>query len=226
MSERFSNLEMVNVHFQSEFATNALRKLERLTEGLRVERVSGRGVFQSMSAIDNVFIELGRQVAHNDGLGILVNSEEELVFRTARLIVETQLERIDHAIRTIAVSHRTGTAGVELWSRLLAAIPLARSELRRITHIWLPHRRLEPGTSVQSTAYHEAIRSAFCELRKLDEIPEIERLLYRGVASTKLPEVAGACEQILVAIQVRVDLQAARRLWAARRQWERALGGQ
>jgi hypothetical protein len=222
------SLKVINVHFQSEYSTNALRKLERLSAALRVERVSGRGVFQSMSAIDNVFVELGRQVVRNDGLGISVRSEEEMIFRTARLIVVTQLERIDQAIRAMAVSHGTAAAGVEAWTRLLDAIPLGKSELRRITHIWLPHRNVDGGTSMQSpsTAYHGALRSAFCELRKLDEIPEIERLLYRGVASTKHPEIAGACEQILVATQVRVDLQAARRMWTARRHWERALGGQ
>jgi hypothetical protein len=106
----------------------------------------------------------------------------------------------------------------------LAAIALGKDELQRITRNWLFSRNAELGETVasDSAGYHEAIRTAFSELRKLDEIPEIERMLYRGVASTRWPELAGACEQILVAIQVRVDLQAARRYCAARNTWERA----
>jgi hypothetical protein len=214
------------VPFQSESSTNALRELERLTDNLRVGVVISNGVYQSVSAIDNIFVSLGRQLLNNDDFGLSVGSEEELVFRTARLIVDTQLGRIEQAIRSMLASSRPEAIRADVWSRLLEAIPCARDELQRVTSIWLPHRdaKTRPtATSEDAAAYTKALHTAFCELRKMDEIPEVERLLYRGVAS-KSPEIADACEQILVAIQVRIDLRALRRFWAARSNWERALG--
>jgi hypothetical protein len=181
-----------------------------------------------MSAIDSVFVDLERKIVAHDDLGISVGSQEELVFRTARLIVDTQLDSIDQAIRSVHTSPSPDTMPTDGRSRFLAAIALGKDELQRITRMWLPYRQAEPGAAVasDSTAYREAIRTALSELRKMDEIPEIERMLYRGVASTRWPELAGACEQILVAIQVRVDFQAARRFCTALNTWERAVGVQ
>jgi hypothetical protein len=177
-------------------------------------------------AIDSVFVDLERRIVAHDDLGISVGSEEELVFRTARLIVDTQLDRIDQAVRSWHTSPSPDTMSTDGRSRFLAASALGKDELRRITRIWLPYRHAEPEAPVasDSAAYHEAIRTALSELRKMDDIPEFERMLYRGVASTRWPELASACEQILVAIQVRVDLQAARRFCTARSTWERAVG--
>jgi len=214
------------VHFLSEFSTNALRSLEGFTASLRAGKPTSKGVYHSMSAIDNVFADLERNIVARDDLGISVGSNEELVFRTARMIVSTQLDRIDQAIHSVHMCPSPDPMSADGRSRFLAAIALGKDELRRITRIWLPYRHAEPGATVASdtAAYHEAIRTALSELGKMDEIPEIERMLYRGVASTRCPELASACEQILVAIQVRVDFQAARRLCTARNAWERALG--
>jgi hypothetical protein len=185
------------------------------------------GTYRSMSDIDNVFISLGQQLVNYDDLGLPVHSEEELVFRTARLIVTAQLGRIERAIRSaLALASRPPAAApTDILRRFLATIPVARSELQRITDVWLIHRCAESTTRTtsDSAAHRAAIVVALDELRRMGDSPEIERLLYRGIAS-KWPEIASACEQILVATQVHVDLQAARRLWTARRTWERALG--
>ena len=210
--------------FQAEFSTNALRDLERLTEQLRAGE-SKSGAYRSMSEIDNVFMYLGKQLVNNEDLALSVDSEEELVFRTARLIVDTQLDRVERATRSALASQPHGVPTTDVLSRFLATIPIARSELRRITSSWLAHRTADPGAlaTSDSTARKAAVGVALHELRRMGDIPEIERMLYRGVAS-KCSEIASACEQILVAIHVHVDLQTARRLWAARRNWERALG--
>ena len=216
------------MRFHSEFSTNALRELERLTESLRAKRSIGNGSYRSISEIDNVFVSLGRQLVDHDDLRFSVGCEEELVFRTARLVIDAQLGRIEQAIRTVLEPSLANASEVPAWGRFLEAIPLARKELQRITNLWLPYRNHEAGliATSDSSAYKDAIRAAFAELRKLDEHPDVERMLYRGIAATKWPEIASACEQILVAIHVRIDLQAARALWVARSKWARALGRQ
>jgi hypothetical protein len=196
------------VQFQSEFSTSALRKLERLTANLRRGRFTKQGVYFSVAAIDSVLVDLGRQVVDNDGLGTSVGSEEELVFRTARLIVDTQLGRIERAIRSVLGSHSSEAVHADAWDRLLEAIPLGRKELRRLTRAW----RSRPGTEPEAT---DATQTAFSELRAMTEVPEIRRLLDRCALSTTWPEVAAACGQILVAMQVRVDFEGARLLWGA-----------
>jgi hypothetical protein len=168
-----------------------------------------------MREIDNVFVQLGGELVDNDDLGISVGTEEELIFRTMRLIVVTQLERIEQAIRSMPTSNSDDALKAYASSRSLQAIAVARSELHRITSEWLRNRYGDPG----------ATAAAFRDLRSLEENAEVERMLYRGVAS-KYPVIANACEQILVAIQVHIDLQTARRLWATRRNIERVLGRQ
>jgi hypothetical protein len=197
------------VRFQSEFSTNALSKLERLTQNLRTGRFTSKGVYFAVGAIDSVLVDLGRQVLDNDGLGSSVGSEEELVFRVARLIVDTQLGRIERAIRSVLGSHSPDTVHADAWDRLLEAILLGKKELRRITRAWRLHRYAEPEAT-------DAIQTACSELRAMAELPEIKQLLDRGVTSSRWPEIAAACGQILVAIHVRVDLEGARRLWDTR----------
>jgi hypothetical protein len=63
-----------------------------------------RGGARSLCAIDDIFVDQGRQVVNNDGLGIPVESEEELVFRTAHMIINTQLDDLDQAIRGIVAA--------------------------------------------------------------------------------------------------------------------------
>jgi hypothetical protein len=197
------------VRFRSEFSTNALSKLERLTQNLRTGRFTDRGAYLSVSAIDSVLVDLGRQVVDNDDLGASVGSEEELVFRAARLIVKTQLGRIEQAIHTVLGSRSPDAVCTDAWDRLLEAIPLARKELRRITGAWRLHRCAEPEAT-------DAVRTAISELRAMAEVPEVKRLLDRGWLSTRWPEIAAACGQILVALHVQVDLEGARMLWDAR----------
>jgi hypothetical protein len=214
------------MHFQSEFSTNALRRLERLAASLTTGRQSALAIAHSMRAMDSIFVDLGRRVANHDGLGI-PGSEEELVFRTSRLIIRTQLDRIDQTIRGIGVADPPESAKSHVWRRFLDVIPLGKAELRRITRIWLAYRRVEQATSEpgHAAAYQLALRAAFDELHKMGEIPEIGRMLHRGVASVKWPEIVTACEQTLVAIGVRIELQAARQLWSAQRQWARVVDG-
>ena len=72
--------------------------------------------------------------------------------------------------------------------------------------------------------YKLALRSAFEELDRMEDIPEVERVLYRGIAAARWSDVVSACEQILVAMHVRVDIDTTRRIWIARSQWAHAVG--
>jgi hypothetical protein len=213
------------MRFQSEFFTNALQRLERLTAGLRAGNPSPAIIAHLICAIDNIFVDLGRQVVSNDDLGIPVKSEEELIFRTARMIITTQFDELDQAIRRIVAVHLPEPGNRGMWQSFLHAIPLGKAELWRVTRIWLSYRRTEPATCDLSHAavYKLALRAAFEELHKMDHIPEVERMLYRGIASVRWPEIAKACEQILVAIHVRIDIDAARPFWQAGDKWARAM---
>jgi hypothetical protein len=211
--------------FHSQLAVNALQKLARLSEQLTATTGTKRCSYYSTNAIDSVLVELGKHVVDSDDLRISVGSEEELLFRVTRLIVHSQLCRLDHAIRQVSLSEADWHAA--LWVRLHGAVPLAKAELWRITRLWLPYRTTGCADSevIDARAYRAAIDKATAELRTLDQIPDVERLLYRGVASTHRPEIAGACERILAATHVRIDLPALRRLWSAHRAWATALGG-
>lgn len=213
------------MRFHSQLATNALQRLEWLTTGLSTGGLSRLAVAQSVNAIDSITADLKRQVV-NDGLGVPVGSEEELVFRTARMIIDTQLGDLEQALHRILAAHLPATAKPDMWRGLLKTLPLAKAELWRVTRIWLPYRRGEPTILDPShpAAYKLALRSAFEELDRMDDIPEVERVLYRGIAAARWPDVVSACEQILVAMHVRVDIDATRRIWTARSQWAHAVG--
>lgn len=211
--------------FHSQFSTNALQRLERLTASLSTGALSRLATAQSLNAIDSILSDLRRQVI-DDGLGMSVASDEELVFRTARMIVDTQLSDLEQAIHRILAADLPSSIKPDMWRGFLKALPLAKAELWRVTRIWLPYRRGEPTICDPShaAAYKLALRSAFEELDKMDDIPEVERVLYRGIAAARCPDVVSACEQILVAVHLRVDIDATRRIWAARSQWAHAVG--
>lgn len=213
------------MRFRSQFSTNALQRLERLTTSLSTGALSRLAIAQSLNAVDNVLSDLRRQVV-DDGLGMSVGSDEELVFRTARMIVDAQLSELEQAIHRILAAGLPSSVKPDMWRGFLKALPLAKAELWRVTRIWLPYRRGEPTIRDPShaAAYKLALRSAFEELDKMDDIPEVERVLYRGIAAARWPDVVSACEQILVAMHVRVDIDAARRIWAARNAWAHAVG--
>jgi hypothetical protein len=212
------------VNFDSEFATNALIRLGQLIKALDVAMCVRRRELYTLSTIDSVLVDLGRRVSFKDGLGVDVGSEEELVFRTARLIAISQLERIKGAILRIESDRGCDGMPAGLRDRFLSAIPVAMAELERLTQMWLPHRDASEEPSPARAQYRAAVQAAICELDRLDQIPDVERLLYRGVASVKWPAIAAACEQILVATHVRVDFESARRLWQARR-WSGLVAG-
>lgn len=214
------------MHFQSEFCTNALQRMQRIAENLRPDRLNAIASAHAMSTIDSILSDLGRQVTNNDHLGISVGTEEELIFRTARLIIETQLDSLEVVLRRIIADSAPAPPTAHVRRSFLEALLPAKAELWRITRIWLPYRRSEPTMRDPSyaAAYRLALRAAFDELHRMDEIPSIERLLYRGVASVQWPEIAKACEQTLVAIHVRVDVERVRQHWAARNRWARAVG--
>lgn len=214
------------MRFHSQSSTNALQRLERLTASLSTGTPSRLATAQSVNAIDNILSDLRRQIV-NDGLGVSVGSEEELVFRTVRMIIDAQLGDLEKAIHSILAVDLPPSAKPDMWRGFLKALPLAKAELWRVTRIWLPYRRGEPTMRDPShaAAYKLALRSAFEELDKMDDIPDVDRVLYRGIAAARWPDVVSACEQILVAMHVRVDVDAGRRIWAARSRWTQAVGG-
>lgn len=213
------------INFSPELATNVLLRLDGLSRRFRAG-VSAREISQSVAEMEWLFADLERQVVDSDGLGPAA-SREELVLRAACLIVDTQCDSIELAIHAPLPPCSVESDHTDVWSRFLDAIPLGRSEIRRIASIWVPYRNVVSGapTASNSAAYRDAVRAASGVLDNMDEIPAIERLLYRGVASRKSPEIASACEKILVAIHVHVDTQIATRLDSALRSWTRALGG-
>jgi hypothetical protein len=215
------------MRFSSELSTNALQKLQRLTSAVLSGKSSSQHVYAAVGAIDSVFVDLGRQVRDHDDLAMSVKSEEELIFRAARLIILHQLDRVDQAIAAITSSAISENVRA-VWGRLQLAIPIARSELSRITELWVRCRTTDNGLprARETLAYHDAVCEALKDLERLDHIPEVERLLYRGVASTAWPAIAAGCEQILATIHARINVQAARRLWTARNGWTRAIRSQ
>src|SRR5882672_209152 len=124
------------MHFQSGFCTNALQRLERLTASLHTGGLSSAAIAHAISTIDNILSDLGSQVANNDRLDIQVGSEEELVFRTARLIIDTQLDHLDVAIRCIVADNAPEPSAPSMWRSFLSALLLAKAELWRVTRIW------------------------------------------------------------------------------------------
>jgi hypothetical protein len=205
--------------FHSSSLTNALQQLERLTAGLTKDALSRPAIAHSINSIDGVLTGLRGEVI-GDGLGIRVASDTEVIFRAARMIVDAELDNLDGAIRRIVAKELPPSARPEMWRGFLRALPLAKSELWRVTRIWLPYRgavvtAYDPS---RDAAYKLALKSALQELDKMDDIPEVERVLYRGIAA-RWPEIARPCEQILVAIHTQVDIDAARRVWSAHRSW-------
>src|SRR5258708_14487606 len=92
-----STIEDSYMRFHSQFSTNALQRLERLTTSLSTGALSRLATAQSLNAIDGIISDLRRQVV-DDGLGMSVGSDEELVFRTARMLVDTQLSDLEQAM--------------------------------------------------------------------------------------------------------------------------------
>ena len=204
---------------QSQFATNALQRLKLLTTSLTASTTNRSVIAHSIDAIDSVLADLRTEVV-DDGLGIRVASDAELVFRTARMIIDTELDDLDQAIRGILAADPPRSARPEMWRGFLGVLPLAKAELWRVTRIWLPYRNGEQTTCSPShdAAYKLALKAAFEELDKMDDIPEVERVLYRGITA-RWPQIVQPCEQILVAIHAQVDIDSARRIWSAWKHW-------
>jgi hypothetical protein len=176
-----------------------------------------------MSAIDRILCLLERHVPRHDEFGLDVRGDEELIFRAARLIIATHLDRLDQAFRSTSVTAPSMSTRTAHWSRFLDVIPVAKAELERITSLWLTHRHLEPswrGVVPEPGPYVAALHKVCDELYAMEQIPAIERMLYRGVAALQ-HDVTAPCEQMLIAMRVRVDLPPARRQWLARVRWTR-----
>lgn len=206
------------MRFRADISVNALQELERLMD-CPAARGGGHAFMQVMSGIDRLLRVLEWHVPRHDEFGLDVLADEELIFRAARLIIATHLDRLDHAFRSSVIASMSDRAAH--WSRFLEVIPVARAELGRITSLWLGHRSIDPSSrsaAMEPGPYVGALRKVCDELHAMEQVPEIERMLYRGVASLQ-HDIAAPCEQILVAMRVRADLPPARRQWLAHVRW-------
>jgi hypothetical protein len=203
---------------------DALWTLERLAEHLRHPGTWSAQLRAPAHAITDAFAHLARLLQADD-LAIPALCEEELVFRAARWIVRSALDEIEGAIVALEHAEDAAPGRWETWRRLLGAIPVARTELTELTQRWLGYRTGERAlTSAELVMYRQAVDAALQQLRKLDEIPDVERLLYRGVAYGKCPPIARPCEQSLAALRLEIDVRRARSFGLAHSLWERTLG--
>jgi hypothetical protein len=210
------------MRFQAELSVNALQELERLIDKPDTQ-VGSPAFVRVMAAVDRIVGVLERHVVRYDEFGFDVVNEEELILRAARLVIATHLDGLDRAFRSVSVIAPPMSERDSSWSRFLEVLPLAKAELGRITSLWLAHRRLEPastGMAAEVSPYVGALRQVCDELHAMEQIPAVERMLYRGVASVRR-DIAAPCEQTIIAMRVRIDLSPARRQWLAHTRWAR-----
>lgn len=134
LTSRIAELQRTVIAFDHEVAGNALQRLERLTASLTMGAPNRLVIAHSINAIDGVLADLRREVI-GDGIGIPVASDTELLFRTARMIINTELDDLDCAIRRVLAADLTRSAKPEMWRSFLKALPLAKAELWRVTRI-------------------------------------------------------------------------------------------
>jgi hypothetical protein len=217
--------------FQSDLVANALRRLEQLTSDLRRPAQLTTGLRHSTKALQRIndtgsiaetmFRILEGEMVRSDDIDLPIHSEDELIFRAARLVVLHQLDRLEQEILSMGGAGSGEDGEHSTWVRLLEGIPTGRREIRRLSDAWRSIRGRDPtGVAVvtRSTS-SKAVASVLIELQRIDRLPILEPLLYRGVASREWPAIARSCELILTASKARIDVQAARSLWAARDRW-------
>jgi hypothetical protein len=202
------------MRFQIEYAVSALQRLERLTSRLRRRDNQPTRISEGLAAIDVMLSTLAQQVVVTDDLMRTAASEEELVFRTMRLVILTQLACLENAVRALADQP---ASMMREWSPAFrSAIVFGRVELARITRTWTIYRtEAHPGIT-DITRYNIALCTAFDEVNDMTHSPEFAEVMRHGMASAEWPEIAQSCEQILVAARARVDLDAARVFWTSR----------
>jgi ParB-like chromosome segregation protein Spo0J len=147
------------MRFHSQLSTNALQRLEWLTTSLSTATLSRLATAQSLNASDNILSDLRRYIV-DDGLGMSASSDEELVFRTARMILDTQLRDLEQAIHRILAADQPSSVKPDMWRGFLNALPLAKAELWRVTRIWLPYRRGSRPSATRATPQRTSSRFA------------------------------------------------------------------
>lgn len=193
-------------------SVNSLMELQRITTVSRSRGADFQGARVAVAQGEALLAQLERQVVLGDAVGPALVAEE-VILRTVSLCVGLGLFELSKAISTILGTPATEALdelGVDWWRRFLEAISHGHDELSRIGRIWLPYRPSNEETFKEERLriYRDAMQEAADALRRMDRIPELERVLYRGIASKKWSRIAGLCEWVLAALHARIDLAA------------------
>jgi hypothetical protein len=193
------------MRFDSAFGANALVLLDRQCAHLHQRANLDMA---TLAEVEDLLGRLESQISRFDDIDVAVASNLELIFRTSRLVILIELNRLDDQIRTLA-NDTECPEDAEIWRRFLPAIPEAKIEIQQLVELWLSRRRefTKTRSPQAKNGYLSAIQYANERLRRLDQLPNLERLFYRGVASRRHPGIALACERILVAIQQRIGFE-------------------
>jgi hypothetical protein len=187
---------------------------------LAIEAMTGvRGVLDRLAAT------VGRLRAHvvaYDGqlMGNEVESMGELWLRAAMMVVAEQLSKIGAESRSgPRHGHPSGTTRspalfVGKFRTFDDLVSFVLEELSRIHGSWMcysPRYGRCSGTVEQSHErrflYRRAVADAQRALATLREDPEVAHFLYVGRESTDWPELRMACNQILTALGISLDVE-------------------
>lgn len=161
--------------------------------------------------------------ANEDDLPVLPLSNNEIVLRSIRWVLLSELARLEQAINTL-VPKGPREDERELWRERLPGVLVVRAEVAAVTSSWLVYRdHSRPEYVRDPVQYAVALAKGLSRLRRLDQVADAERLLYRGVASTHQTRILSHCEIILSVLGCSIDIDREQARIANNAAWDRRL---
>lgn len=156
-----------------------------------------------MTAVAANTQRLREQVMPSDGLGDDLQSLSELMFRTARIIVLTELEalrdvlsRATHALRARTLCWGAFEDVDELTHRV-------RARLQQLTNTWISVRDV---AATDRPAYRAALRAAHAGMRHLGSTSAFGAFLREARTRREWPALQQRCARIGDALVLRLDI--------------------
>lgn len=167
------------------------------------------GGLHALRTFDSAIERASAWVARDD-LDTPVACGDELLFRAVRLVLSVQSQRLRFEYETLASrlysAFDPDWETPEFWNSFVQATHVIDAEIGKVSASWQRYRGKRSVQRPQST-YVSFAGSVLDQLRRIERMSVVERLLYRSIASPR-QAVSTASQSILSVLKARVSFYA------------------
>lgn len=157
-----------------------------------------------LSAMAITAARLKELIVTTDGLGNSLESLSELVLRTVRMVVLTELAALRDVISDVAACGRGHALFRGRFRSVDDLLAYVHEELDQITQIWSSYR---DRRCTDRTAFRDALYAAARAMQNLGRAPELARFLREGSLRDDWPPLASTCWRIRAALDIQLAVQ-------------------